>query len=588
MRHSPIPLLVDSTSPTTTITTRLTTTATTTRNTPSSSSGGGSGVAAYPSLVFTDSAFSRSLSAPSPAPSAVSSSAAAPSVTRASSISPSLISREADYGSGGNSSGSSSRRGSGVVSTHSTPLASVSSSVAVPAVQRLLSIRSAYLSDAGLLSINADFASAPPSSSSLSLASQLPSASSPLSPASRLPRSLRLAFSAPELESAYQSDYSARYFHPLRRVVLACVAIWCLFVINDVWKWKEDRKTPEVTITLRFVVAAAVAATTLASYHPKVKQHIGPRVLRWTVAGYIILFGACQVAFGAIESNTSEPTYCDFIILLAAMSASLFRLPFFLSTACNVLLFVIFVVLSVSQPGLDHDGFYSAMVWLAVALVLFTFNGYLVERSMRSTFFAAQQLAAEEANSQRVLATMLPVRVIAELRHTKLAFVYEHHRSVSVLFSHIHHFDQHTATLEATAVVGAAQRPLLALRPPHGHVRRVQGGDHRRRVPRQRRSARRTRASRLHLLSAGAGYDGGDQPSAGLTSAAAAHWSPQRRRHSGSGGYEVPALSADGRQRSTQPAACPPRVRPTRFRSAGPPSPFSAPTSSASTTASEQ
>ena len=321
------------------------------------------------------------------------------------------------------------------------------------------------------MSVNGDFASAPPSSSSLSLASQLPSASAPLSPASRLPRSLRLAFPYPDLESAYQADYFARYFSPLRRVVLACVFIWCLFVINDVYQYKDgeegsNRRHFKVTVGLRFAVAAAVAATTLASYHPTVKARIGPSELRWSMAGYIVLFGTCQVAFGVIEDNTLEPTYCDFIILLAAMSASLFRLPFFLSTACNVLLLVVFVALTVSMeawqvvvtPGQeerepDPSGFAEAMRWLVVALLLFTVNGYLVERSMRSTFFAAQQLAKEEANSQRVLATMLPVRVIAELRVAKSAFVYEYHRSVSVLFSHIHQFDQHTATLEAHAVV---------------------------------------------------------------------------------------------------------------------------------------
>ena len=329
------------------------------------------------------------------------------------------------------------------------------SSMAVPAVQRLLSIRAAYMNETGVLSVSADFASAPPSSSSLSLASQLPSATAALSAASLLPHSLcSLAFSSSDLECAYQSDYSSRYFAPLRRVVLACVTIWCLFVINDVvQQWENNRKHPHLTIALRFAVAAAVAAITLSSYHPAVKQHIGPRVLRWTLAAYIVLFGTCQVAFGVIEENTLEPTYCDFIILLAAMSASLFRLPFSLSTACNVLLFIVFVILTVCREVADWELFYAAMVWLAVALLLFSFNAYLMESSMRSTFFAAQQLAAEEANSQRVLATMLPVRVIAELRHAKSAFVYEHHRSVSVLFSHIHQFDQHTATLEATAVV---------------------------------------------------------------------------------------------------------------------------------------
>ena len=393
-------------------------------------------------------AFIRSSSAPSSSSSAP----ASVSVSR----SPSSLSLLGDS-EAGSSSGGSSRRGS-TPTTHS------------PAVLRLLSIRSAYLNETGLSPVSAEFASAPPSSSSLSLASQLPSASLPLSPASRLPRSLRFAFSSPSLESAYQSDYFSRYFKPLRRIVLACVTIWCLFVINDVYQHNqptaegeaEKRKRYSVTVGLRFGVAGLVAASTVASYHPTVRAAIGPRVLRWCVAGYIVLFGTCQVAFGVIEQNTHEPTYCDFIILLAAMSASLFRLPFFLSTACNMLLFVVFVLLTVSTDAygrdspssdLDVPGFLEAISWLVVALLLFTVNGFLVERSMRSTFFAAQQLAAEEANSQRVLATMLPVRVIAELRVAKSAFVYEYHRSVSVLFSHIHHFDQHTATLEATAVV---------------------------------------------------------------------------------------------------------------------------------------
>ena len=348
--------------------------------------------------------------------------------------------------------------------TPSSVSVSASVSVSIPGSEAVSPSVTPLLSPSS--SFPALFPSSPssPSSSSLSASSSSSSSSgwslfvsSALSAVSACSSGFRLAFPSPELEEAYQSDYFARYFTPLRRIVLACVSIWILFVINDILQELDGKRRHFwVTVSMRFAVAALVGGTTLASYHHKVRAAIGPISLRWCVAGFILLFGTCQVAFGVIEENTQEPTYCDFIILLAAMSGSLFRLPFFLSTACNVLMFLVFVVLTVGSsawPDGEPESFISAMVWLVVALLLFTVNGYLVERSMRSTFNAAQQLAEEEANSQRVLVTMLPVRVIAELRGAKSAFVYEYHRSMSVLFSHIHQFDQHTASLQAGEVV---------------------------------------------------------------------------------------------------------------------------------------
>ena len=332
-----------------------------------------------------------------------------------------------------------------------------------PLLQRLLASRAAIQGDAGSAHVNPDFAS-------------LPLASTPLASPSDGPKPppLRfLTFTDPATEAAYNLDYFTRYFHTLRHTVLICVTIWSLFVINDIYQnAHKHRAKVGVTVGLRFVVAGVVALSTLSSYHPQVRAMIGTSVLRWTIFYYILLFGTCQVVFGVVEADTPDPTYCDFIILISSMSASFFRLPFFMSTACNLLLCLVFVLLTMGTSAWsevnasaaateggcvveDRDGlvdFLSATVWIFIALWLFTFNGYLVEFSMRSTFLAAKQLREEQEKNQRVLALMLPVRVISDLRDAR-GFVYEHHDTVTVLFSHIHEFDAHTATLEPKAVV---------------------------------------------------------------------------------------------------------------------------------------
>ena len=320
-------------------------------------------------------------------------------------------------------------------------------------LQRVLVMRDQYSdSTVSAASISADFAYSPSSASLPSTLASPPRHS--LSLSSPSPLSPLLTFRDASLEASYRADFLSRYFPSLRLAVLLSSCMWLLFAITDVVKWFGGARPAFVeTLTLRFAVALLVVATTSLTYCQAVRRRVTIDVLKAALCCFILLFGACQVQFGVLQRDTLDPTYCTFIILLSSMSASWFRLPCFLSIVCNVVLCAVFVLMTaVSGSYSDSSSFVAATVWIVIAIVLFSFHGYGIEWGMRSTYLAAQQLSEQEQRSQRVLATMLPLRVISELR-TARAFVYERHSDVSVLFSHVHEFDHVTAELAARQVV---------------------------------------------------------------------------------------------------------------------------------------
>ena len=319
-------------------------------------------------------------------------------------------------------------------------------------LQRVLLVRDQCThSTASAAPVSADFAYSP---SSTSLPSTLTSPLHTPQSASTSPFSRMLTFRDSSLEASYRADFLSRYFGSLRRAVLLSCCMWLLFVITDVVKWLSgDRPAFVETVVLRVAVALLVVATTSLTFYPPVRRRVTVNVLKAALCAFILMFGACQVEFGVLQGNTLDPTYCTFIILLSSMSASWFRLSCFLSVACNVALGGVFVLMTAVSGRYDSSSsFVAAIVWIGIAIVLFSFHGYGIERASRSNFLAAQQLSEQEQRSQLVLAAMLPLRVISELR-TARAFVYERHEHVSVLFSHVHEFDRVTAEMAARQTV---------------------------------------------------------------------------------------------------------------------------------------
>ena len=272
-----------------------------------------------------------------------------------------------------------------------------------------------------------------------------------------------LTFSDPSIEPSYQADYVRKYFPTLWLAVLMSTSIWILFVATDVYKLLNDKRLHFwQTVTMRFGVALVVLIPTWSTMLDSVRQRVTAHVMKAALFTYLLLFAACQLGFGLLQDQLLDPTYCDFIILVASMSATTFRLPCFLSMACNTLMCLLVILFAVAVPNADADisqddisqeSTVEAIVWIVIAIVLFSFHGYSVEYSMRSTFLSAQQLSEQESRSQSVLATMLPQRVISELRTAQGSFVYSNYTDVSVLFSHVHQFDQHTSSLEPRYVV---------------------------------------------------------------------------------------------------------------------------------------
>lgn len=71
---------------------------------------------------------------------------------------------------------------------------------------------------------------------------------------------------------------------------------------------------------------------------------------------------------------------------------------------------------------------------------------------MRRDYLMKCQLEREEVRSQNLLLRMLPGSVISKLREGS-QFIYYRHESVSLLFSHIHDFDDHVSNMTAMQVI---------------------------------------------------------------------------------------------------------------------------------------
>lgn len=319
--------------------------------------------------------------------------------------------------------------------------------------------------------------SASPSSSPASSSSILPaspgSSSSPHSPsspthnplpplldASKTALRAYLTFRDEELEGRYTSEYVSKYFPTLWLAVLLSIVIWCVFVLTDVYKQHVDKREAFwESVAMRFGVALVALVPVAATMEESVRQRVSDQLLKTALFLYLLLFVTCQLGFGVLQRELIDPTFSVFIILVASMSAATFRLPCFLALACNALMWIEFLILVVTcpdrltQPGSDLGSPWEAITWIAIAIVLFSFHGYSVERSMRSTFLSAEKLSVQEARSQCVLATMLPASVISELRTAQGSFVHSNYANVTVLFSHVHNFDQHTSELGPIEVV---------------------------------------------------------------------------------------------------------------------------------------
>lgn len=150
----------------------------------------------------------------------------------------------------------------------------------------------------------------------------------------------------------------------------------------------------------------------------------------------------------ALRAQYSVP-----ILLISSTSATFFRLNFMLSTTVNVVMVVIFALLAILTNAYSSSGeLVSTIILLGVGAVIFSAHSFNREYFIRRSFLAGRKLQHEERRSHDMLAKMLPEQIITKLKQGA-TFIYQSHPTMSVLFSHVHDFDDHAAALSAADLV---------------------------------------------------------------------------------------------------------------------------------------
>jgi len=264
-----------------------------------------------------------------------------------------------------------------------------------------------------------------------------------------------LHFRDARLEQLFLIDYYDKYLHAIRRSIIIATLLWVLFVINDVIKNGEGkRRYFGATLSLRFGAMSLVCLALLVTY----SKRFGRRGLSWLVATVVILFGTAQILSGVIERDTLDPTYSVAVVLISSTSSAFFRLPCWASVSTNAAMYALYVLLTgVTGSYSTGTHFGTTCMWLAIGVAIFSLHAYDREWYIRSSYLAQRRLEYEEHKSQRVLLKMLPASVIAELR-SGAEFMHERHSNISVLFSHICDFDEHTSSMSPAEVIGLLNR----------------------------------------------------------------------------------------------------------------------------------
>ena len=277
-----------------------------------------------------------------------------------------------------------------------------------------------------------------------------------------------LRFRDARLEQLYQIDYFSKYIRVVRRSIVIGTSLWALFVINDILKEREGkRRNFAATVSLRFGVIGLALVALLVTY----SGQFGRKSLNWLVATVLVFFGAAQVVCGVIETDTTDPTYSVAILVIASTSSAFFRLPCMASVFCNITMYLIYVIVTITTGAYDNlTHYFTTCMWLLIGIAVYSLHAYDREWYIRSSYLAQRRLEYEEHKSQRVLLKMLPLSVIEQLR-SGAEFMHERHSNISVLFSHICEVsEQHTKN---TSMDERARPPIACWLHSFSHFRSV-------------------------------------------------------------------------------------------------------------------
>jgi class 3 adenylate cyclase len=236
--------------------------------------------------------------------------------------------------------------------------------------------------------------------------------------------------------------------------------LFSLFFINDMIKYSNDERSYiGAHIVLR---AVAVAIMVAGSYAVRRCDII--RRGWFTVAVCILVLGVTQVTFGVIEENTLHSTISVGVVLIHATTGSFFRLGYLPAAIINVILTVLFAIVTYATQAYTGTGnFLFVLFFLVLSCFFYSHSAYDREYYVRLGYLGERVLEHEEAKTKRVLERMLPAVIISKLR-AGAHFVWEEFECVTVLFSHVHDFDSFTVGSNGNARVVVTLLNALFLR----------------------------------------------------------------------------------------------------------------------------
>ena len=308
----------------------------------------------------------------------------------------------------------------------------------------------------------------PPRASASSTASPLlePSSSGPQPPSCDVdylhsPMSRITGCFQPELEARFRDYYQEAYGINLRRATIVGVLMWLILgTLHDINAAVEDDDWHELVVLISVRVAgfgAGLLYVLLFRWLPLENLLSKAPWLTMTAAHCLAMLALVQ--FSALESATAfwrgatfQPSYVLLLILLPSLSATMLRNAHVITFIYSFLFLLLFLVLTLIDGQYDPPYLFTVTVSIFVVHCLYTLHSYRENLRTRREFLQFCHLQQEQELHQRLLQKMLPLSIIGKLK-AGAEYVYERYDQVSVLFSHIHDFDLHTASMQPLQLV---------------------------------------------------------------------------------------------------------------------------------------
>jgi class 3 adenylate cyclase len=240
---------------------------------------------------------------------------------------------------------------------------------------------------------------------------------------------LRLRFSDPALESAFQADHFRHHLANIRFAFLAGVGLWIVwgFLLRPYMFVLDDLRLDEV---LRFGVFIPMLLLGFALTFTRSFE----RIWEWVsvgIASATLLLWVYYIA--NVEVLPVEYGFVG-VILITAFTYTLLRLRFVLVTLITAIGIVSYLAFAFTKPSIYAVSKTVAVLYLVSFGFLGVLAAYRVERFTRQLFLRERQLDEERNRSDGLLLNTFPEAIVDQLKTTSGGRIAQRFDEVSVMF----------------------------------------------------------------------------------------------------------------------------------------------------------